>query len=404
MNNFPSASRTGEPEERHLFLIPRPLIAIPLGLNLFSWVPGFLIHPQAASWIIQNLGGPDPVDSNLHPGRFLIALLAPQACLGIETNQYYSNMSQRIAFLFSGQGAQTVGMGKDLAEQYPAIANLFQRADTFLKRPLSQLMFEGPQEELTQTVHCQPALYVHGAACLAAFLHEMGGELPGVVATAGLSLGEFTAHAAAGTFDFETGLSLVSQRAQFMQEACESTEGTMAAMIGAEENIVRDLAAETDVDIANLNAPGQIVISGERAKVELAVSLAKEHGIRRATLLNVAGAYHSRLMNSAYVRLGEVLEKTSFETPQYKVICNVDAKPVSEPVEIRNALREQVTSSVRWTESMEYLLDVEKIDLFIEFGPGGVLAGLFGRIRKGTNVLSISDVPSLQTAVAALKG
>ena len=312
-------------------------------------------------------------------------------------------MSKRIAFLFSGQGAQTVGMGKDLVEQYPVAADLFRRADSVLQRPLTRLMFEGPNEELTKTVHCQPALYVHGSACLAAFLQEMGGGLPGVIATAGLSLGEFTAHAAAGTFDFETGLSLVGQRAKFMQDACESTQGTMAAMIGAEENTVRDLAAETDVDIANLNAPGQIVISGERAKVELAVSLAKDHGIRRATLLNVAGAYHSRLMNSAYVRLGKVLEETTFQEPKYKVICNVDAKPVSEAGAIRDALREQVTSSVRWTESMEYLLDVEKIDLFIEFGPGGVLAGLFGRIRKGTPVLSVSDVPSLLTAVAELK-
>lgn len=313
-------------------------------------------------------------------------------------------MSQRIAFLFSGQGAQSVGMGKDLAEQYSVAADLFTRADALMNRPLSNLMFEGPAEDLTQTVNCQPALYVHGSACLAAFLQEMGGELPGVVATAGLSLGEFTAHAAASTFDFETGLSLVSQRATFMQEACDNTEGAMAAMIGAEENIVRDLAAQTDVDIANLNAPGQIVISGERAKVEVAVSLAKEFNIRRATLLNVAGAYHSRLMNSAYVKLGEVLERTDFLKPKYQVIGNVDAQPVSEAAAIRNALREQVTSSVRWTESMEYLLDVEKVDLFIEFGPGGVLAGLFGRIRKGTKVLSISDVPSLQTAVATLKG
>ena len=313
-------------------------------------------------------------------------------------------MSKRIAFLFSGQGAQTVGMGQDLAEQYPVAAELIHRADAVLNRPLSKLMFEGPQEDLTQTVNCQPALYMHGSACLAAFLQEMGGELPGVVATAGLSLGEFTAHAAAATFDFETGLSLVAQRAQFMQEACESTEGTMAAMIGAEENDVRNLAAQADVDVANLNAPGQIVISGERAKVEMAVGIAKDFNIRRATLLTVAGAYHSRLMNSAYVRLGKVLEQTEFRTPKYKVICNVDAQPVSEAAAIRNALREQVTSSVRWAESMEYLLDVEKVEQFIEFGPGGVLAGLFGRIRKGTEVHSITDVPSLQTVVAKLKG
>jgi len=311
-------------------------------------------------------------------------------------------MNKRIAYLFSGQGAQTVGMGADLAQEYPVVADLFRRADDALHRPLSRLMFNGPEEDLTKTVHCQPALYVHGTACLAAFLQEMGGELPGVVAAAGLSLGEFTAHAAAGTFDFETGLSLVGQRARFMQDACESTDGTMAAMIGAEENVVRALAAATDVDIANLNAPGQIVVSGERAKVELAVSLAKDHNIRRATLLNVAGAYHSRLMNTAYTRLGEVLAETAFQTPRYQVICNIDAKPVSDESAIRDALREQVTGSVRWADSMEYLLDVVKIDLFIEFGPGGVLAGLMGRIRKGTPVLSITDVPSLRAAVEAV--
>ena len=312
-------------------------------------------------------------------------------------------MSKRIAFLFSGQGAQTVGMGKDLAEQYPVAADLIQRADATLKRPLSQIMFEGPDEELTKTVNCQPALYVHGSMALAAFLQEMGGSMEGVVATAGLSLGEFTAHAAAGTFDFETGLHLVDQRAHFMQDACEATNGTMAALIGAEENTVRDLAAKVDVDISNLNCPGQVVISGERAKVELAVSMAKDYGIRRASLLNVAGAYHSRLMNSAYVRLGKVLETSHFATPKYQVLCNLDAKPVATEAQIRDSLREQVTSTVRWAESMVYLLDQEKVDLFIEFGPGGVLAGMFGRIRKGTEIHSISDVASLKTAVEKLK-
>lgn len=312
-------------------------------------------------------------------------------------------MSKRIAFLFSGQGAQTVGMGQDLVEQYPVAADLYQRADATLARPLSSIMAGGPDEELTKTVNCQPALYVHGSAALAAFLQEMGGKVEGVVATAGLSLGEFTAHAAAGTFDFETGLSLVNQRAHFMQDACDATNGTMAALIGADENAVRDLASKVDVDISNLNCPGQIVISGERAKVELGVSMAKDYGIRRASLLNVAGAYHSRLMNSAYVRLGKVLETTHFNTPKYQVMCNVDAAPVATEAEIRDSLREQVTSTVRWAESMVYLLDHEKVDLFIEFGPGGVLAGMFNRIRKGTEVYSISDVASLRAVVEQLK-
>ena len=311
-------------------------------------------------------------------------------------------MNKRIALLFSGQGAQTVGMGRDLASKYPTVAALFERADALLQYPLSRIMFEGPEEELTKTVHCQPALYVHGYACLIALRQELGDF--DVHSAAGLSLGEFTAHAAAGTFDFETGLSLVAQRAQFMQEACDATEGTMAAMIGAEENIVRNLASETDVDIANLNAPGQVVISGEKSKVTMAVSLAKEHGIRRATLLNVAGAYHSRLMNSAYLKLGEVLDRTEFQKPEYQVICNVDAQPVSDAGAIRNALREQVTGTVRWAETLERLVDHDRIEQFIELGPGGVLAALLNRTRKGTPILSIFDVPSLEVALTILRG
>ena len=310
-------------------------------------------------------------------------------------------MSKRIALLFSGQGAQSVGMGKDIAAKYPATVDLFARADAVMNRPLSRIMFEGPEEELTMTVNCQPALYVHGYALLTALRQELG-DFP-VHSVAGLSLGEFTAHAAAGTFDFDTGLSLVAQRAQFMQDACDSTEGTMAAMIGAEENVVRDLAAETDVDIANLNSPGQVVISGEKSKVAMAVALAKEHGIRRATLLNVAGAYHSRLMNSAYIKLGEVLDRTEFRKPGCQVICNVDAEPVSDAGAIRDALREQVTGTVRWTEIMERLVDEDRIEQFIELGPGGVLASLLGRTRKGTPIISIADVPSLEAALPLLR-
>ena len=308
---------------------------------------------------------------------------------------------KKIALLFAGQGAQIVGMGKDLADKYPAAAALFEQVDVTVGRPLTRIMFEGPQEELTQTINCQPALYLHGLACLAA----LKSELPDFTfqAAAGLSLGEFTAHAAAGTFDFGTGLKLVDQRATFMQEACESTQGAMAAMIGADENVVRDLASETDVDVANLNSPGQVVVSGEASKVALAVSLAKEHGIRRAALLNVAGAYHSRLMQSAYEKLGQVLKGTLIGTPQVTVVCNVDAEPVSEPDVIRTALQEQVTGTVRWTECIEHLIDHEKVELFIELGPGEVLAGLMGRIRKGTPVISITDLASLDAAVAKLK-
>jgi [acyl-carrier-protein] S-malonyltransferase len=307
---------------------------------------------------------------------------------------------KKIALLFSGQGAQAVGMGKDLAETYPSVAAIFRRADEVLGYSLSAIAFGGPEEELTKTIHCQPALYVHGLACLRA-LSDAVGELP-VIAAAGLSLGEFTAHAAAGTFDFETGLQLVARRAEFMQAACDSTSGAMAAMIGADENAVRDLAAQTDVDIANLNSPGQVVISGEAMKVSLAVSLAKEAGVRRAATLNVAGAYHSRLMKTAYEQLAVVLEQTAIGVPRFPVVCNIDAEPVTDGARIRETLREQVTGTVRWSESIEHLIDHEKVELFIELGPGKVLAGLVGRIRKDFPVVSISDVPSLEEGVKRL--
>ncbi len=310
-------------------------------------------------------------------------------------------MSKRIALLFAGQGAQTVGMGRDLSEKFAPARDLFQRADSILERPLSHIAFAGPDSDLVQTRNSQPALFVHGLACLAV-LRELAGDFS-IHAAAGLSLGEFTAHAAAGTFDFETGLRLVEQRGAFMQEACEQTSGTMAAMIGADESAVRALASECDVDVANLNSPGQIVVSGEASKVSLAVSLAKEHGIRMAKMLNVAGAYHSRLMNSAFVKLGEILQNTPIQPPAFPVICNVDAVPVSEPEDIRQSLQDQVTGTVRWTETIEYLVDEQKCDLFLELGPGGVLAGLLNRTRKGAACLSITDCETIEAAAAALR-
>src|SRR3954452_5093960 len=263
-------------------------------------------------------------------------------------------MAKKIALLFAGQGAQSVGMGRELAAHHPAARDVFQEADQVLGRSLSEIAWNGPLEELTKTSNCQPALYVHGLACLAA-LRERAGDFA-IEAAAGLSLGEWTAHAAAGTFDFGTGLKLVERRGRLMEEACDATAGGMAAMIGADENAVRALAADTDVDVANLNAPGQIVISGEIAKVELAISLAKERGIRRASLLNVAGAYHSRLMNSAYEQLEEPLLEATLQAPRFPVMSNVTGAAVETLPEIRTALQEQVTSTVRWTDCMQSLL------------------------------------------------
>ena len=306
---------------------------------------------------------------------------------------------KKVALLFAGQGAQVVGMGKDLADQFPVAADLFRRADEILARKLTDIAWNGPIEELTKTSNCQPALFVHGLACLS-ILRELAGNFP-IGGAAGLSLGEMTAHAAAGTFDFENGLKLVQKRGSFMDEACAATVGGMAAMIGADENAVRQLADEEDVDVANINSPGQVVISGELAKVEAAVAVAKEHGIRRATMLNVAGAYHSRLMQSAYEKLGGALAHVVVQPPRFPVVSNVTGMEVRTPVEIRRTLQDQVTGTVRWVDCMERLLDLG-CDLFVELGPGGVLAGLLRRTRKDVDVVSVSDAESVRKCAATI--
>jgi [acyl-carrier-protein] S-malonyltransferase len=302
-------------------------------------------------------------------------------------------MPKKIALLFAGQGAQSVGMGRDLAEQFPTAAEVFHQADEILARKLSEIAWNGPIEELTKTSNCQPALFVHGLACFSV-LRELAGNFP-IGGAAGLSLGEITAHAAAGTFDFATGLKLVERRGELMDEACAATKGGMAAMIGADENVVRQLAADEDVDIANINAPGQIVVSGELAKVEAAVGVAREYGIRRATLLNVAGAYHSRLMENAYEKFGVALQHITAQPPRFPVISNVTGEEVETPIEIRQTLQDQVTGTVRWMDCVERLAALG-CDFFIELGPGGVLAGLLRRTRKDADVMSISDADSVR--------
>lgn len=303
-------------------------------------------------------------------------------------------MTKKIALIFPGQGAQTVGMGRDLASAFPVAADIFRKADEILGWPLSKICWEGPEEELTKTSVCQPALYVHGLAALAVVREKLG-DFP-VTGTAGLSLGEFTAHAAAGTFNFAAGLKLVARRGLFMQEACEATHGGMAAMIGAEENTVRDLAGNTDVDVANINSPGQIVISGEAEKVALAVGMAKDFGIRKAVELKVAGAFHSRLMQPAYERLGEELTATPLEHPRFPVVCNVGGRPVHTADDIRRTLADQVTGSVRWADCVTCLLDTLGCDTFLELGPGTTLAGMVARIRKGTVVHSVGTPADLE--------
>jgi [acyl-carrier-protein] S-malonyltransferase len=259
-------------------------------------------------------------------------------------------MSINAALLFSGQGAQKVGMAKDLAQAFPSVASLLAQANEAVGYDLTQVMFEGPAEELTRTSRCQPALCAHGLAVWTALQQR----LPQVkmTAAAGLSLGEFTAHAAAGTFDFVSGIRLVHQRGTFMEEACQATHGAMAAMVGGTEEAVRELASECQVDVANLNAPGQIVLSGPADGIAKAIEGAKAKGIVKAVPLQVAGAYHSRLMLSAQEKLAAALENAPLATPTVPVYCNFAARPVAEATDVRSMLVQQVTGSVRWAESL----------------------------------------------------
>lgn len=305
----------------------------------------------------------------------------------------------KIVLLFSGQGAQKVGMGKDWVETSATARAMAVKADKALGFSLSEIMFDGPAEELTKTSRCQPALYLHGLMALALIRERLPNLEP--VAAAGLSLGEFTAHAAAGSFTFEDGLRIVARRGEFMEEACHATEGSMAALIGGDEEQVRALAAAAGVDVANLNAPGQIVLSGTVAGIDAVIAQAKDFGIRRAIKLNVAGAYHSRLMQSAQDKLATELTCVSIQSPSLPVVCNFGASVVSDPEEIRSMLEKQVTGSVRWTESIQSLIAMGH-RTFLELGPGKVVAGLVSKIDKDTTVHSIEDLASLEAAVEAL--
>jgi len=291
-------------------------------------------------------------------------------------------------------------MGSNLAAVSPKIADMFSRADDVIGFGLSKVMFSGPDEELTRTSRCQPALYLHGLACLE-LLRE---RCPGinVVATAGLSLGEFTAHAAAGSFSFEDGLKLVARRGQFMEEACNATSGTMAALIGGDDESIAKLAADCDVDIANLNAPGQTVVSGATEGIEKVIDGAKEAGIRRAIPLNVAGAYHSRLMTSAQEKLAAELADTAIEAPGVPVVCNVDGRQVTDAADIRSTLERQVTGTVRWVDALRTLRTLAPDAIFLELGPGKVLTGLLAKNDGEAVCHAVEDLDSLEAAAEAL--
>jgi [acyl-carrier-protein] S-malonyltransferase len=305
----------------------------------------------------------------------------------------------KTALLFAGQGAQTVGMGKDLAAVFPSAKGWFDLANAALGYDLASICFNGPEPELTRTENAQPGIFLVGWVAFQLLKERM----PSLKfnATAGLSLGEFTALTAAGAMSFEDGLRVVRQRGRFMQEACEATRGGMAAVIGLDETPTREVCAETGVVLANLNCPGQLVISGETDKIAKAVELAKTKGARRAIALPVAGAYHSPLMAGAQPKLQAELAKVKLSPPVVPVISNVTGQAHGVAADISARLVEQVTSSVLWEKSMRYLL-AQGFTRFIELGPGTALSGFMKRIDKTTQMLNVADVASLEATVKAL--
>ncbi len=306
---------------------------------------------------------------------------------------------QKTVLLFAGQGAQVIGMGKDLAEKFPIAKALFETANQTLGYNLADICFNGPEAELTRTENAQPGIYL--VSWIAFQLLKQEAPSLKFAATAGLSLGEFTALAAAGVMSFEDGLKIVRARGRFMQEACEATRGGMAALIGLDEVTTRQLCAESGAELANLNCPGQIVISGETEAINRACELAKARGAKRAMPLAVAGAYHSRLMASAQPKLRAALLQIPLHLPAVPVISNVTAAPHATAGEIVGRLVEQVTSSVLWEQSIRYLVG-QGYTRFIELGPGSALSGFMKRIEKSVEILNIADVGTLEKTLSAL--
>jgi [acyl-carrier-protein] S-malonyltransferase len=304
-------------------------------------------------------------------------------------------MSQsRVAFLFPGQGSQSVGMGKDLAERYSAARKTFEEADDVLGYKLSRICWEGPEEKLRLTEITQPAILAVSIAALRVVSEK--GLSPHFVA--GHSLGEYAAHCAAGTLDFAHALRTVRGRGRYMQEAVPVGVGAMAAILGMEmtkvEEVCRDAAHGQVCEPANINSPEQIVISGHAGAVERAVKLASDRGAKKAKTLPVSAPFHSSLMKPAQDRLAADLATLAFRTPQIPVVCNVDAALVNDADSSRDALVRQVTGSVKWEPSIRLLIN-HGVSAFVEIGPGKVLWGLMRQIDRRPTALYVADEPSL---------
>jgi [acyl-carrier-protein] S-malonyltransferase len=303
------------------------------------------------------------------------------------------------AFLFPGQASQFVGMGADLYSQNDLARRLFEEADEVMGKALTKICFEGPIEELTQTAITQPAVFVH--SCAVALLLRDQGLAPSHVA--GHSLGEYSALVAAGAIDFRPALELVRQRGRLMQHAGELERGKMAAIIGMEDDSVTALCAELspggDVVAANFNAPGQVVVSGKAAAVEEVARVAPDRGAKRAIELTVSGAFHSKLMAPAAQEMQSLIAEAEFRTPQVPVITNVSAEPVEDVGQLRQHLIAQITSPVRWTETMGYLAGAG-VERALEVGPGAVLKGMARRTKPAPEVRTAGTAEEIPATLA----
>jgi len=312
-----------------------------------------------------------------------------------------TNPASTVAWIFPGQGSQKVGGGRDLYEASPAARRAFQRADAALGFPLSDLCFHGPENILRQTINAQPAIMAVSLACLEAAREAcLLTDEPAFVA--GHSLGEYTALVAAGALDVEDGLRLVRERGRLMQMAGEERPGTMAAILGLDEETAAALCRETGAQVCNLNAPGQIVIGGTLAAVEAALDLARQRGARRAIPLNVSGAFHTDLMTHAVRGMARALEGVTLRDPQILILANGSARPLTSAGQVRDELLFQLDHPVQWQRSVEYMANAG-VDTFIELGPGQVLSGLVSRIVPGARLLSIDGVAAIEAARAGAK-